>query len=171
MKTCEKYLEWLDIKMSFSEIEQMSKWRFKKLVKEKTRLAAFEYLMEKKNQPNKQTKIENLNYQKLEMQDYFVDDKCNKETAQVIYKARTQILDIKTHRRWKYDDDICVGCNTRQETIQEILSCTNLGVNNEETRSICYDWLLSGSSGQMFRVGKILEQRLKTRRKLIEGIT
>ena len=144
---------------------------FKKLVKEKTRLAAFKYLMEKKNQPNKQTKIPNLNFEKLEMQDYFVDGNCNKQIAQVIYKARTQTLDIKTHRRWKYDDNICVGYNARQETIEEILSCTNLGDNNEETRSICCDWLISGSGRQMFIVGKILAQRLKTREKLIEGIT
>ena len=67
VKTCNKYLEILDIKMSFSEIEGMSKWRFKKLVKEKTQLAAFKYLMEKKNQPNKQTQIANLKYEKLEM--------------------------------------------------------------------------------------------------------
>ena len=89
----------------------------------------------------------------------------------MIYKARTQTLDIKTHRRWKYDDNICVGCNTRQETIEKILSCTNLGDNNEETRSICCDWLISGSGRQMFILGTILAQRLKTREKLIEGIT
>ena len=85
--------------MSFSEIEKMSKWSFKKLVKEKTRLAAFKWLMEKKNQPNKQTKIANLDYEKLEMQDYFVDGNCNKQIAQVVYKARTQTLDFKTHKR------------------------------------------------------------------------
>ena len=157
--------------MSFSEIEKMSKWSFKKLVKEKTRLAAFKWLMEKKNQPNKQTKIANLDYEKLEMQDYFVDGNCNKQIAQVVYKARTQTLDIKTHKRWKYDDDICVGCNARPETIEEILSCTNLGGNTEETRSICCDWLISGSGRQMFMVGKILTQRLKTREKLMEGVT
>ena len=53
--------------------------------------------MEKKNQPNKQTKIANLKYEKLEMQDYFVEGSCNKQIAQVIYKARTQALDIKRH--------------------------------------------------------------------------
>ena len=105
------------------------------------------------------------------MQDHFVDGYFNKQITQVIYKARTQALDIKTHNRWKYDDDICVGCNARPETIEEILSCTNLCGNTEETRSICCDWLISGSGRQMFIVGKILAQRLKTREKLIEGIT
>ena len=32
IKTCEKYLDILDIKLSFKEIENMSVWSFKQLV-------------------------------------------------------------------------------------------------------------------------------------------
>ena len=39
IQTCEKYLDVLDIKLSFQEIENMSVWSFKKLVKTKTRAA------------------------------------------------------------------------------------------------------------------------------------
>ena len=45
VKTCEKYLEILDIKLSFSEIENLSQWSFKKLVKEKTKQAGLKYLL------------------------------------------------------------------------------------------------------------------------------
>ena len=171
VKSCLKYLEMLDIKMSFSEIEDMSTWRFKKIVKEKTNLAAYTYLMEKKNQPNKQTKIANLKYEKLEMQDYLLDGNFNTQVSKVVYKARTQTLDIKTHKRWKYDDDICVACHERQETIQELLTCTYLSDKNEETKPMHYDWLISGSGRQMFKVGQVLAKRLKAREKIIEGIT
>ena len=41
VRTCQKYLEKLNIKSSFEEIERMSKLTFKKLVKEKTKKAAF----------------------------------------------------------------------------------------------------------------------------------
>jgi hypothetical protein len=168
VKTCNKYLEILDIKMSFSEIEGMSKWRFKKLVKEKTQLAAFKYLMEKKNQPNKQTKIADLKYEKLEMQDYLIDGNYKTQISQVVFKARTQTLEIKTHKRWKYEDDICVACHERQETIEEILSCTYLRDKNEETNPFCYDWLISGSGRQKFIVGQVLAKRLKAREKLLK---
>ena len=55
VKICKKYLDILEIKLSFKDIEEMSNWTFKKLVKEQTKKAAFKYLMEKKNQPNKLT--------------------------------------------------------------------------------------------------------------------
>ena len=127
--------------------------------------------MEKKNHPNKQTKIANLKYEKLEMQDYLLDGNFNTQVSKVVYKARTQTLDIKTHKRWKYDDDICVACHERQETIQELLTCTYLSDKNEETKPMHYDWLISGSGRQMFKVGQVLAKRLKAREKIIEGIT
>ena len=48
VKSCEKYLNILKIKLSFDDIAEMSKWSVKKLVKEKTTEAAFLYLMEGK---------------------------------------------------------------------------------------------------------------------------
>ena len=110
-------------------------------------------------------------YNKLETQDYLLDGNYNTKISQVIYKARTQTLDIKTHKRWKYDDDICVGCSVNQETIEEIMNCTGLSDNVEETGLICFDWLMSGSGKQKFIVGQVLAKRLKAREKIIEGIT
>ena len=42
--TCKKYLETLKISLSFDEIENMSKFSFNKLLKEKVKVAAFSYL-------------------------------------------------------------------------------------------------------------------------------
>ena len=96
------------------------------------------------------------------MQDYLLDGNFNTKVSKVVYKARTQTLDIKTQKRWKYE---------RQETIQELLTCTYLSDKNEETKTIHYDWLISGSGRQMFKVGQVLAKILKAREKIIEGIT
>ena len=45
VRTCEKYLKALDIRFSFDQIGKMSKPAFKKLLKEKARLAAFNYVI------------------------------------------------------------------------------------------------------------------------------
>ena len=58
VQTCQKYLDTMDIKMTFDTIKQMSEYKFKKIVKEKTVQAAFTYLMEQNNTPGKNTKIE-----------------------------------------------------------------------------------------------------------------
>ena len=51
----------------------MSIYSFKKYVKSKTREVAFNYLIELKNQPGKQTKMMNLNYYELGIQEYLLD--------------------------------------------------------------------------------------------------
>ena len=48
---------------------------------------------------------------------------------------------------------------------------TYLSDKNEETKPMCYDWLMHGSGRQLFIVGQVLEKRLKAREKIIEGIT
>ena len=124
VKTCEAYLNKLEIKQTFSEIEKMSKWEFKKLVKENTHIAAFKYLVREKN---KQTKIMHIQYQDLEMQSYLMDGNKDVKTAKFIFKARVQSLDIKCQKKCKYSDNICIGCNIREETGEEILNCSFLG--------------------------------------------
>ena len=47
--SCKKYLEKLNINMSFEEVKNMSDFRFKKLLKEKMKSAAFEYLKRQQN--------------------------------------------------------------------------------------------------------------------------
>ena len=124
VKTCEKYLQTLGIVLTFEEIREMSTFTFKKIVREKVKLAGFQYLMEKKNEPGKQTKISHLQYKKLEIQEYLMDGNQNTEISKLIFKARGKNLDIKEHKKWKYKDNLCIGCNTRIETEEELLSVT-----------------------------------------------
>ena len=170
VQTCIKYLEILDIQLSFKEIEEMSVWKFKKLVKEKTKLAAFRYLLEKKNEPNKQLKISHINYENLEIQEYLRDGNRNIKISQVIFKARTKTLDIKTWKKWKYDDDLCVGCGENQETIDEILNCKSLSDTDGPDR-LEYSCLFGQSQSDILNFGAVLLKRIKTREKMLEEVT
>ena len=64
--TCKKYLENLKMKLSFKDIEKMSKLQLKRILQEKIKYEALEYL---KNQQVKQEKIKNLEFLDLKMQD------------------------------------------------------------------------------------------------------
>ena len=88
-KSCEKYRNILKIKLSFDEIAEMSKQSYTKLVKKKTTEAAFLYLMEKKN---KQTKISNINYKSLDIQEYLLEGNKNIIVSKFIFKARSQMM-------------------------------------------------------------------------------
>ena len=171
VKTCEKYLEILKINLTFEEISEMTKSRFKKIVKEKTVEAAFKYLIEEKNTPGKQTKIKHLQYRSLEIQEYLVEGNKNTEISKVIFKARGGTLDIKTNKKWKYGDELCVGCGKNTETIEEILSCKELCDKNETLPTVSYCWVFGDSVEKMAEVAKVLRKKLKVRQKIIDGIT
>ena len=165
VKTCEAYLNKLEIKQTFSEIEKMSKWEFKKLVKENTHIAAFKYLVREKN---KQTKIMHIQYQDLEMQSYLMDGNKDVKTAKFIFKARVQSLDIKCQEKWKYSDNICIGCNIREETGEEILNCSFLGEDKFE-KPLYYDMFYQKSVSDMILVAKAMMMKLKIRKEIIEN--
>ena len=105
VQTCKKYLQVLNINMSFEEIAKLTKYQFKKIVKEKTTIAAFKYLIEKKDKPDKNGKMKRkscIYYEKLELQHYLLDGNKNINISKFICKALSKTLDLKTHKKWKY---------------------------------------------------------------------
>ena len=75
-------------------------------------------------------KTSDLQYSSLKMQTYL--DKQYPLHSKVIFQCRAKILDIKEHRTYKYDDDVCRGCGMAGETFEHILNCP--GVQQEETK-------------------------------------
>ena len=167
VETCYKYLKTLNINMTFEEIGQMSKYRFKTLVKEKTKEAAFKYLLEEKS---KQTNILDLQYTKLEIQEYMCEGSRNKEIAKVIYKARGKSLDIKTHKKWKYSDLMCIGCGEEVETVDEILSCSGLGKSENSVNPKSNECFFGENVKEMNETAVELKKRLKNRKNIIDDM-
>ena len=118
--TCKKYLEVLEINLTFEEIQLMSKFSFSQIVKKQMKIAAFAYL---KAQQQKQDKIKSIIFTKLEMQDYLANGDRNINVSKLIFKARGETLDIKLQKRWKYEDVLCSGCKNEEDLRNEILRC------------------------------------------------
>ena len=170
VQTCEKYLKSLKINLSLTEIEKLTKWRFKKIVKEKTTLAAFEFLMHEKDKTRKDgkmSKISILKYETLELQQYLLEGNTN--ISKFISKARSQTLDLKTQKKWKYNDLLCSGCTEREESGQEILSCDGFGSYKREEIKPQYSWFHCGSVSDMVYCAKVMIERMKIREKIIEN--
>ena len=102
------------------------------------------------------------------MQSYFVDGHCNTNLSKLIFKARTKTLDIKTQQKWKFNDRMCVGCEKKEETGEEILNCFKLqkmGNNN-----ISYNGFYSSSVEEVVAVGKVLQDGMRVRQQILEKI-
>ena len=50
-------------------------------------------------------KILDIQYSKLQMQEYLADR--NTDISKLIFKASGKTLDIKFHKKWKYDHILC----------------------------------------------------------------
>ena len=57
------------------------------------------------------------------MQEYLVEGSKNPKISRLIFKARGRNLEIKTHKKWRYEDEICVGCGENIESEDELLHC------------------------------------------------
>ena len=143
VSTCQKYMKNLDINLSFEEIGKMSKYGFKKLLKEKTTCAEFMYLT---GQKISQKKTSDIKYSKLEMKTYLADGDRNTKLTKLVFKARGKTLDIKLQKKWKYDDKLCSGCKVNEESGEEILLCTSFG---ENTENITYSWFYKSYNEQI----------------------
>ena len=164
-------MEILDIKLSFEEIAQMSKWKLKKIVKEKCRVAAFAYLIKEKNKTgrnNKKSKIACIVYDQLEIQEYLYEGNENTNISKLIFKARAQNLDIKMHKKWKYNDTVCVGCGEKEETGEEILSCKYFDDDENNSTNLGYESFFSREVSEIIACAKVTKKRLKARQKILD---
>jgi hypothetical protein len=170
VKMCERYLEVLNINLSFEEIESLSKWKFKKIVKEKTTVAAFDYLIQQKDKPRKDgkmSKISIIKYEKLELQQYL--NYGNTKISKFISKARSQTLDLKIQKKWKYSDLLCSGCHEREESGEELLSCDSFGSYKTEEIKPHYSWFYDDSVSDMVYCAKVMIKRMEIRQKILEN--
>ena len=93
----------------------------------------------------------------------------NTKISKLIFKARGRNLDIKTHKKWRYEDKICVGCNQNEESEEEFLSCKGFCDEKEIlVDKISYCWLFGDSVDKMVIVAKELSNRLKVRKKILD---
>ena len=98
------------------------------------------------------------------MQDYFGDR--NLEVCKTIFNARGRNLDIKMHKKWKYNDMLCIGCSEKEESETEVLVCKGLG----EAKKFDYDMFFCENTQTQIEIGKEMLQRLKNRKKILENI-
>ena len=164
-ETCQKYLKTLEIPLSFEQISEMPKQRFKRLLKQKTKMAALKYLNKEKL---KQSKILNIEHTKLEMEEYLLDCDRNVKVPKFIFKARSKTVDIKVQKSWKYDDKLCSGCKQKEESGNEILFCKSYG---ENVKNITYSWFYSENVQDQVSAAKLMMEKLKVRKRIREEVT
>ena len=102
------------------------------------------------------------------MKEYLLEGNKNTTISKLIFKARGMTLEIKTHKKWLFEDNICVGCGTNIETESEILSCEGLQEDQNFGEPVSYSMFFGDSVNNMIKVAKHLQKRLKVRQKMLD---
>ena len=90
----------------------------------------------------------------------------NKKTSlsKIIFLLRSGTLDIKNWNSWKYDDNLCVMCDLKEENITHFLECSQYGNSKIEIYEI-----FSQNTENQFTIAEKVEERILLRKKKIEA--
>ena len=95
----------------------------RKLLREETKKADFEYLTQEKE---KQDKIKNLEFEKLTVQDFLCSDKIERtRLSRLIHNLLAKTIDMKENNPWNYVDNSCI-CEEKAETQSHMYVCSYL---------------------------------------------
>ena len=110
----------------------MSKCTFKHLVKRKAKEYAFISYLERKD---KHSKLENLFYSDLKMQNYLSKEGMNKIEAQTIFSYRCRMADCRENYKGKSQTTICPLCENHPESQKWAFECQetkkNVNINGK----------------------------------------
>jgi hypothetical protein len=153
----------LDIKMTYEEIQGVSKNVFKTFVKKKVKIY---YLQHLNNLKKKHSKSEFLECRDVKMAEYIKDPRFNTRKKQLLFKLRSKTLDVKQNFKNQNQNPWCTSCGLFQETQGHLLQCPALVKNLQYLRgktSILNEKFIYGSLEQQEIIVNIYSDIMEVR--------
>ena len=151
----------MDINMDDNEIKELSIRKWKKLVNEKTKEAALRYLVSENRQKEK---TKHIKFKTLKLSEYLRTNK-NTNISNIIFSLRSGGLDIKTWNKWKYDDNLCVMCENKEENMDHLMECLEYG----ETKDFVWREVFETKIETQVMIAKEVSRRMEIREKKLKA--
>ena len=156
--TCIEDLRQLGITESLDEIQKMTKMKFNRMLKTKTKESALRYLNKKKGKKGKE-----ISYQSLEMAKYLLPyNKMSISQKRKIFEIRNKMVDIPENFSSDSVQTVCI-CGER-EIMSHIYYCNVLSENKSE--NFLYENVYNGSLVQQIEVCKRFEENFEVRNRI-----
>ena len=153
--------EEVEFGLELEEIGAMSKQRFKSLVRNKVKLKAFQYLIEKREERvSIHSKGKELRYSELSMAQYLCasDIDMSIDEKKWLYKCRIEDIDLEANRRWNNGDIQCKNCKNTEMTQRHLLVCKYLlGKSEIVTYIPNYDDLFKEDIEEQIYISRLLK--------------
>ena len=160
-----KDIKIVGIQMTEDEIKEESATRWKKNVNDKVKAAAFEFLVSENKQ---KTKTNIIKFEKLEMSKYLERNR-DEQLTKFIFKTRSGTLDIKDWYQWKYENNLCIGCETKAETMDHFMSCSAYNVEKKSEQTVNWKGIYENDIEKQSIIAKEVKRRFVLRQSLLEA--
>ena len=119
----------VDLKLTMSEIRSLSQDSFRNTVKKAVEKAALAWLLSEKA---KKSKLKELQYRKLECQNYLRSTELETREKKLLFQIRTRMIEVKANFKNHYSDLLCpLGCKNEDDQ-SHLLHCQILLQNNND---------------------------------------
>ena len=151
-------LEQLSMNMTMDDVFTTPKFAFKKLLKEKVKNAAFNYLTEIKMT---KSKAKELSHDSLSLQKYLSSsNEMNIAEKQFVFNLRSNMIDLKSNYKQGKSDIACRLCQSSEETQLHLLHCEALKDSSLLTQEIPqYCDLMGQDHARIEAIGRILKTK------------
>ena len=153
---CMKDLSELEISESLEEIKNMTRSKYKNIIKSRIEKNALEYLLSKRG-----SKGHEIEYTSLEMSEYLLpfNTNLNIEEKRKMFEIRNRMTQIPTNFGKTEEKCIC-GEN---ESLPHIYICESL---NQMKTKTCYEEIYNGNLKTQIQIYRRMENNLERRKEL-----
>ena len=147
-----------------NDIKNMKKSKLKAIVKSSIKKKAFEYLLKEKD---KKSKMKQLTYKKLEMQEYIKSNKMSFKNKKILFKLRTRMIPVGYNFGRKVK---CPLCHVGPDNQEHLLSCIIIKISCPEimkNSNSKYSDIFSENIQKMDKVASLIEKALRKRDEII----
>ena len=156
----------IGLELTMNEIKSLSKDSFRNTVKKAVEITAVAWLLSEKA---KKSKLKELEYEKLECQNYLRSSELETREKKLLFQIRTRMIDVKANFKNHYSDIFCpLGCENEDDQTH-VLHCKILLQNNNDitTCNVEYSDIFHEDISRQVRILRIFNKLWKIRRNIM----
>ena len=113
------------------------------------------------------TRTNEIEYENFDMAEYLKRN-TNESVTKYIFKVRSGTLELKKWSQWKYEDNLCIGCELKEETMSHFMECEVYNVNKNSSESVNWKNIYKNNMEQQIIIAKEVERRFNMREEIIQ---
>ena len=157
----------INLQLTIEEIRGLSLESFRTKVKNAIEKAAFKWLLEEKN---KKSKVKNLEYERLEIQNYLVSSQLKTTEKKLLFQLRTRMVDVRVNFKNRHSDTICPVCGLSEDEQNHVLECKVLlsNISDITTEKVEYEDIFHCDISKQTNILRIFHKLWKKRNQIMK---